>query len=62
MQATHRNIRSRRKELKMTQAELAQRLGYTDKSTISKIENGFVDLPQGRIKAFAQALGTTPVP
>lgn len=59
LKAIHKNIKSRRKELKMTQSELAERLGYADKSMIAKIEAGIVDLPQSRIEAFAAALGTT---
>lgn len=60
MKAIYTNIKEKRKELKLTQTELAQRLGYADKSMIAKIEKGLVDLPQNRIEAFAQALGTTP--
>ena len=37
------NIRNRRKELGLTQAELAEKLGYADKSMIAKIEKGSVD-------------------
>lgn len=59
LKAIHKNIKSRRKELKMTQSELAKKLGYADKSMIAKIEAGVVDLPQSRIEAFAAALGTT---
>lgn len=59
LKAIHKNIKSRRKELKMTQSELAEKLGYADKSMIAKIEAGVVDLPQSRIEAFAVALGTT---
>lgn len=59
LKAIHKNIKSRRKELKMTQSELAEKLGYADKSMIAKIEAGIVDLPQSRIEAFAAALDTT---
>ena len=34
----YKNIRSRRIALKMTQQELAQKLGYKSTSTIAKIE------------------------
>lgn len=54
------NIKKRREELRMTQGELAAKTGYADKTMISKIENGNVDLPQSKIYLFAQALGTTP--
>jgi len=33
-------IRERRTALKMTQTQLAELTGYTDKTAISKIENG----------------------
>lgn len=44
----------------MTQEELARRTGYTDRSSIARIEKGEIDLPQSKIKQFAEALGTTP--
>lgn len=56
----YKNIKNRRKELGMTQSELAKKLGYTDKSMISKIENGSIDLPQSKIIAFANALDISP--
>lgn len=59
LKAIHKNIKARRKELKMTQSDLAEKLGYADKSMIAKIEAGLVDLPQSRIEAFAVALNTT---
>ena len=54
------NIKNRRLELKMTQTDLAQKLGYKSKSTINKIENGTNDIPQSKIVKFAEALETTP--
>lgn len=54
------NIKRRRTELGMTQDELAKKMGYSEKSMISKIENGKIDLPQSKIVEFANALGTTP--
>ena len=39
--------------------ELAQQLGYKDKSSISKIENGKADIPQAKVELFARALRTT---
>lgn len=53
-------IKARRKELGITQLELAQRLGYKDKSTIAKIENGTNDITQTRVVEFAKALDVTP--
>lgn len=49
-------IRNRRKELKMTQDELAKLTGYNDRSSIAKIEAKKADLSQSKIIAFASAL------
>ncbi len=54
------NIATRRKELGMTQEELAQKMGYKSKSTINKIELGKNDIPQSKISMFAKVLETTP--
>lgn len=54
------NIKKRRKELGLTQTELAERVGYADKSAIGHIEKGKIDLPQSKIVAIAKALQTTP--
>lgn len=54
------NIRNRRKELKMTQSELANKTGYNNKSSIATIESGKVDLPLSKINEFAKALECTP--
>lgn len=56
----YKNIKKRRLELGMTQSDLAEKLGYSDKSMIAKIENGKVDLAQSRILAFADALKISP--
>lgn len=56
----YKNIRNRRIELGLTQAELAEKIGYRSISTIAKIERGINDIPQSKIKAFADALNTTP--
>lgn len=53
-------IKSKRIELGMTQKELADKLGYTNKSTIGKIESGINDITQSRLVAFADVLQTTP--
>lgn len=55
----YKNIKRRRQQLKMTQTDLALKMGYADKSMIAKIEKGNVDLPQSRILAFANVLETT---
>ncbi|MGP1489359.1 MAG: LexA family protein [Peptoanaerobacter stomatis] len=56
----YKNIRDRRIQLDMSQEELAKKLGYKSRSTIAKIETGKVDLPESKIKSFADALNTTP--
>lgn len=53
-------IKQRREALGMSQAELAELLGYSDRSTIAKIEKGTNDITQSKIEAFAKALRTTP--
>ena len=55
------NIKKLRIEKGMSQSELARLTGYTDRSSIAKIEKGEVDLTQSKIKAFASALNVTPV-
>lgn len=52
-------IMARRKELNMTQEELAKKMGYKSKSTINKIENGTNDIPQSKIVKFAEVLETS---
>ena len=56
----YENIRACRKAAKMTQEELARRTGYTDRSSIARVEKGEIDLPQSKILQFADALGVTP--
>lgn len=53
MQDIYKNIRSLRIQNNMSQAELADAIGYTDRSSIAKIEKGEVDLSQSKIEAFA---------
>lgn len=55
-----KNIAARRKELGMTQEELAAKMGYKSKSSINKLELGKADLPQSKIAKFAKVLETTP--
>ena len=56
----YKNIKARREELNMTQGQLAEKIGYADKSMIAKIEKGQIDLAQSKIQAIATALHTTP--
>lgn len=59
MSTIYERIRSRRIELGLTVEDLANKMGYKDKSSISKIENGKADIPQSKVLAFARALNTT---
>lgn len=54
------NIKKRREELGLSQDALAKMVGYTNRSTIARIEHGDIDLPQSMIAKFAKALQTTP--
>lgn len=56
METMYDRIYKLRKELNMTQEELAKKTGYSDKTAIAKIEKGKVDIPQSKIVAFADAL------
>lgn len=58
---TGERIRSRRLELGLTQEELARKLGYKTKSTLSAIEGGRNELKQAKIKQFAIALECDPL-
>lgn len=56
----YKNIKKYRLERQLTQSQLADLVGYSDKGMISRIENGKVDLPQSQIAKFASALGVSP--
>lgn len=55
----YQNIKKLREEKGLSQDALAKLTGYTDRSSIAKIEKGLVDLQQSKIELFANALGTT---
>lgn len=55
-----KRIKTLRLKCNYTQEELAQKTGYTSRSSINKIEKGLVDIPQSKIFEFALALGVTP--
>lgn len=52
-------IANRRKQLGMTQTELAYKMGYKSKAAISKIETNVNDITQSTIVKFAEALDTS---
>lgn len=43
------NIKTLRENLKMSQDELARKVGYKDRTSIAKIESGKIDLAQSKI-------------
>ena len=53
-------VRLRREELGLSQEQLAQRMGYRSKSSITKLEKGVNDIPQAKLEDLAAALETTP--
>lgn len=53
-------IKTRREELDLSQDELARRLGYKSRSSITKIEKDGRELPQKKIADIARVLQTTP--
>ena len=52
-------IKALREERNMSQTQLAIKTGYTDRTSISKIESGKIDIAQTKLSVFAQALGTS---
>lgn len=55
----YKNIKRLRESKGLSQEALSKLTGYTDRSSIAKIEKGQVDLQQSKIELFAKALGTT---
>ena len=54
-------IRQRREQLSLSQEELAARMGYRSKSSITKLEKGINDLPRAKLEELAAALDHTRV-
>lgn len=54
------NIKQHRLRLKMSQDELAQKMGYKDRSAIAKMEKGLVDLPVSKIYLLSNLFEITP--
>ncbi len=53
------NIKKRRLELRMSQQELANAMGYKTRSTVAKIESGENDVSQTKLRKFAAVLDTS---
>lgn len=56
----YKNIKKLRLENGWSQSELARRAGYKDRSAIAHIEDGRIDLPQSKIRLFADIFNITP--
>ncbi|MBR2554752.1 MAG: helix-turn-helix transcriptional regulator [Aeriscardovia sp.] len=56
----YKNIKMLRVSNGWDQELLAKKVGYADKSMISRIENGKVDLKQSQILVFASVFGVEP--
>ena len=56
----YERIRQLRINAGMSQDDLAKAMGYSDRSMITKIESGKVDISQKKIFAFAKILNTSP--
>lgn len=55
----YKNIKKFRTQLGLSQDAFAKLIGYTDRSSVAKIETGKVDLSQSKIKTIADVLGVT---
>lgn len=52
-------IKLRRIDLGWSLQELADRMGYANKSTIARVESGKIDPPQSKVVKFAEVLGVS---
>lgn len=60
MHQLYKNIKNLREEKDMSQTRLAELTGYTNRSSITKIEKGEVDLPLSKVEQFAKVFGREP--
>ena len=56
MKTVFNRIRKRRKELGLTQEELAHKVGYKNKEGVCHVEKGDVDIPLSKLIALSKAL------
>ena len=56
-----KNLRRIRIEKKLSQDELARKIGYKGRSAINKIETGVNDMPRETVLRCAEALGVSPM-
>lgn len=52
-------IKIKRIEKGWSQRDLAAKIGYSNHSTVGKVETGKVDLPQSKVVQFAEVLGVS---
>lgn len=52
-------IKQSRKAMKMTQDDLAERAGYSNRSSIARIETGLADIPGEKLLLLANILNTS---
>lgn len=52
-------IKQRRMELKWSQRDLAAKMGYSQHTTITRIENGKIDISQSKVVKFSEVLGVS---
>ncbi len=57
MEMLYANICRYRIKKRWTQSDLANAMGYKDRSMIAKIEAGKVDITVGKVEEFARVLG-----
>lgn len=55
-----KRVKETRLQRKMSQLQLATLSGYTDRSSIAKIETGNMDISRSKISAIANALNVAP--
>lgn len=55
------NLRKLRQARGITQEELSEKLGYSSRSSINKIEAGDRDMPRSKIEQAAKILGVSPL-
>ena len=55
------NLRKLRQARGITQEELSEKLGYSSRSSINKIESGDRDMPRSKIEQAAKILGVSPL-
>ena len=61
MEKLYQNIKEMRRAKGLTQFQVAERLGYKDRSMIAKIEAGKVDITIDKVQGFADLFNVDPM-